>query len=250
MSSRVAEQFGRSAAAYVQSPVHASGPDLTAISELASKRHFTNALDLGCGGGHVSFALAPHVARVTAYDLSPEMLQAMSAEAATRGHTNIVATLGVAERLPFDSASFDLVVSRFSAHHWQNVPVGLAEARRVLRADGLAIFIDVYAPEDPLLDTFLQTVEMLRDPSHVRDYSVSQWQQMLKAAGFRPEQPRVRKLATEFTSWIARMSTPDVLAQAILKLQGEVPDEVRKHFGIMPNGDFELDAMFLEAVPH
>ena len=40
------------------------------------------------------------------------------------------------------------------------------------------------AREDYAQDTFLQTIELLRDPSHVRDYRISEWRDMLAAAGF------------------------------------------------------------------
>lgn len=70
--------------------------------------------------------------------------------------------------------------------------------------------MDIVAPETPLLDTLLQTVEVLRDASHVRDYRVSEWQAMLTAAGFRPGTPRTWKLPMAFDSWIARIRTPQV----------------------------------------
>ncbi|WP_163311821.1 class I SAM-dependent methyltransferase, partial [Enterobacter cloacae] len=86
---------------------------------------------------------------------------------------------GRAERLPFDDAAFDIVATRFSAHHWYDVRKGLAEARRVLKPGGKLVIVDIVAPEVPLLDTLLQTAEVLRDVSHVRDYRVSEWQAML-----------------------------------------------------------------------
>ena len=110
--------------------------------------------------------------------------------------------------------SFDLVVSRFSAHHWHDVARGLAEARRVLAPTGSAVLVDVVAPEEPLLDTFLQTIELLRDPSHVRDYAPSEWRALLEAAGFAIEGETARRLPLEFASWIARMKTQAIAKRA------------------------------------
>ena len=40
--------------------------------------------DLGCGGGHVSYNVAPHADLVFAYDLSHEMLHTVSKTASQR----------------------------------------------------------------------------------------------------------------------------------------------------------------------
>jgi ubiquinone/menaquinone biosynthesis C-methylase UbiE len=49
---------------------------------------------------------------------------------------------GAAEDLPFDSASFDLVVSSMSFHHWADQRAGLGEIRRVLAPGGLFALAD------------------------------------------------------------------------------------------------------------
>src|SRR5690606_4010542 len=127
--------------------------------------------DLGCGGGHVSLRVAPHVAKVSAIDLSAEMLAAVERVAAERKLANVTTRRCAAEALPFADASFDVVLSRFSAHHWSDLDAGLREARRVLRRGGLAMLVDSISPGSPLLDTHLQAMEVLRDPTHVRNYS-------------------------------------------------------------------------------
>ena len=98
----VGGQFGARAAAYLGSAVHAQGADLQALAALVQGRREARVLDLGCGGGHVSYHVAPHVREVVAYDLSPEMLEVVARAAAQRGLGNIVTRQGVAEhcRLP------------------------------------------------------------------------------------------------------------------------------------------------------
>jgi 2-polyprenyl-3-methyl-5-hydroxy-6-metoxy-1,4-benzoquinol methylase len=54
-------QFGPQAQSYVTSAVHASGPDLDRIDAIAREHACGRALDLGCGGGHVSYRIAPHM---------------------------------------------------------------------------------------------------------------------------------------------------------------------------------------------
>jgi SAM-dependent methyltransferase len=243
----VVSQFGSQAADYVTSIVHAQGADLDEIRRVAGERRVLRALDLGCGGGHVSFALAPLAGEVVAYDLSVEMLDAVRSTAAQRGLANVTTACGAAETLPFDDASFDLVATRFSAHHWRDIASGLAQARRVLKPGGTAIFVDVVAPEAPLLDTFLQTIELLRDPSHVRDYAPGEWRTLLAGAGFTLEDVTLRRLPLDFASWIARMRTPQTRADVIRSLQAEMADEVRAYFEVTPAGDFTVDTMHVRA---
>jgi ubiquinone/menaquinone biosynthesis C-methylase UbiE len=245
----VSAQFDPRAAAYVSSATHAQGEDLQRLAAMAAGHGEDRALDLGCGGGHVAFALAPHVKEVVAYDLAPAMLQAVAKEAARRGLTNIATRQGVVEALPFPEATFDLVATRFSAHHWHDLYAALREARRVVRPTGRAAFIDAISPGTPLLDTYLQAVELFRDPSHVRDYSAAEWTEALDRTGFRLVAASTRRLPIAYQPWIDRMMTPAVQAQAIRAVQGVMPEEVVRHFEIAPDGSFVLDVLMLEAVP-
>ncbi|MDP4004486.1 class I SAM-dependent methyltransferase [Methylobacterium sp. NEAU K] len=248
-ASHVVDQFGAQASAYVTSAVHAAGADLDRIGALIRGMPGSRALDLGCGGGHVAFAAAAAGATVTAYDLSTEMLAAVAAEAGRRGLDRIEIRPGAAESLPFADAAFDAVLTRYSAHHWRDVPAALAEARRVLKPDGLLVVCDIASPEEPLLDTHLQAVELLRDPSHVRDYRMSEWRRMLEAAGFAAGATLETRPRMEFASWIARMRTPPVNAAAIRALQAAAPEEVTAHFGIEADGSFLIDSVLIEARP-
>jgi 2-polyprenyl-3-methyl-5-hydroxy-6-metoxy-1,4-benzoquinol methylase len=85
-----AKQFGSTAQHYLTSKVHAVGPDLERLTQLASRSRAVQALDLGCGAGHTSFALArAGAARVIAYDLASEMLDVVAREARSRGYAQI-----------------------------------------------------------------------------------------------------------------------------------------------------------------
>ncbi|MFG1416398.1 class I SAM-dependent methyltransferase [Xanthobacter sp. V0B-10] len=243
----VAQQFGPQASAYVASPVHAQGPDLAALAALLERERPGRLLDLGCGGGHVSFTAAPFVAEAVAYDLSGAMLAAVAEEATRRGLGNVATARGVAEALPFADGSFDAVASRYSAHHWRSLHGGLSEARRVLKAGGRAVFMDVAAPVWPVADTFLQAVELLRDPSHGRDFSRPEWEAHLAAAGFVVEETREHRLRLEFSSWVARIRTSALHADAIRSLQQGASAEVARHFEIEPDGSFTVDTLSLVA---
>jgi len=244
----VQNQFGSRANAYVASPVHASGADLQRIAAIAAAKTPTHSLDLGCGGGHVAYAMAPNAARVTASDLSPDMTAAVAAEAVWRSLPNIETCCASSAALPFGDGSFDMLACRFSVHHWQDVPAGLKEARRVLRTGGVAVFADVTAPAMAAADTHLQAVELLRDPSHVRDYSEVEWRAMLTENGFAITAITNGRLRMDFADWTARMRTTPDRAAAIRTLQGLASSEVARHFAIEPDGSFTIDTILIEAV--
>jgi SAM-dependent methyltransferase len=243
---RVVEaQFGPRAKAYVESAVHSQGADLEAIGTLAHGAEL--ALDLGAGGGHVSYTLARHASRVIAADLSSEMLAAVARTAREKGLSNIETAEAPAEHLPFEDATFDFVASRFSAHHWRDFDAGLREARRTLKRGGRAAFVDAYAPGQALFDTHLQAIELLRDHSHVRDYTSAQWLDTLGRSGFAVEVCRTWRLRMDFPVWIARMQTPDENMRAIRALQIAASAETKAHFAIEPDGSFFLDVLLIEA---
>jgi ubiquinone/menaquinone biosynthesis C-methylase UbiE len=244
----VTGQFGPRANAYVESAVHAAGEDLAALEALIGQAAPGRALDLGTGGGHVAYLLARHGGDVAAVDLSADMLAAVAQSAKAKGLTNIATHRASVDKLPFADSSFDFIVSRYSAHHWRGFEGGLREARRVAKPGALVILMDVFTPGEALLDTHLQSVELLRDTSHVRNYTLAEWAAALVRAGLAAKSVRTWRLHLDYQSWIARMRTPPVFAEAIRALQKAAPDEVRRHFAIKDDGSFTIDTMMIETL--
>lgn len=114
----VQRQFNQVAANYSTSSVHAKGRDLEEMVSAVPLTGREQILDAGCGTGHTALAFAPHVAQVVALDFTEGMLAQGRQLAAERGLSNVEFRLGDVEKLPFAAAQFDLVVSRYSAHHW------------------------------------------------------------------------------------------------------------------------------------
>ncbi|GBQ32623.1 class I SAM-dependent methyltransferase [Gluconacetobacter sacchari] len=242
-NSFAARHYGERAADYVSSAVHHAGADLDEIEQAVAGKGFKRVLDLGCGGGHVGYRVAPHVGEVVACDVTPDMLEAVSRTARERGLANVTTRQAAAEALPFADAGFCAVLCRFTAHHWQDMERGLREARRVLKPGGLAVFADVAAPGQALCDSWLQSLELLRDISHVRDFTVSEWVSALGRAGFAMQGITPRRLRMDFAPWVARTRTPPERILAIRSLQDAAPDEVRAHFEIEEDGSFTLDTV-------
>lgn len=243
----VEKQFGSQASAYLSSAVHAAGRDLQRLSERLSGFPQAKVLDLGCGAGHASFVAAGQVAQVTAYDLSSQMLDVVKQAAKDKGLKNIVTAQGYAEVLPFDEGTYDVVISRYSAHHWHDVGQALREIKRVLKPGGVFIMMDIMSPGHPLRDIWLQTIEALRDTSHVRNYSSGEWFSMVNEAGLITDSLIADRLALEFSSWVTRMRTPEALCTAIRLYQESASQEVKAYFELQDEGSFISDTLMLEA---
>src|SRR3954451_16420472 len=95
------------------------GPRLVDALETAAG---ARVLDVAAGTGNASIPAARRGARVTASDLTPELLEAGRRRAAVQG-AELEWVDADAERLPFDDASFDVVMSAigvmFAPHHQQ-----------------------------------------------------------------------------------------------------------------------------------
>lgn len=125
--------------------------------------------------------------------------------------------------------------------------LALREVRRVLKPGGHALMIDTAGSETPLLDTHLQAVEILRDPSHVRDYSTQEWLTLFREAGFAATLRKQWPVAIEFFSWTERQRTAPERVAAIHALWKAAPDEVRTFFEVQPDGSFTLQKILIAA---
>lgn len=244
---RVDKQFGEQAKAYLTSAVHAQGPDLNYVAERLASFPQAEVLDLGCGAGHVSFMAAPLVKSVTAYDLSEQMLNVVKTTANERQLTNLFTQHGTAEVLPFADNSFDIVTSRYSIHHWHDVGKSMREVRRVLKPNGMAILMDVISPGVAVFDIWLQTVEALRDTSHVRDYTAGELIGLIGEAGLILNYAQRHRLPLNFDSWITRMRTPSHFVEAIRAYQQQADNDSNNYFALQADGSFIADMLIIEA---
>jgi ubiquinone/menaquinone biosynthesis C-methylase UbiE len=238
----VHDQFDPQAQAYLTSAVHAAGPDLARARHLVGQVAAADdvGLDVGCGAGHLSFALASVLSRVVALDPSEGMLATVLEAAAGKGLANVYTQHGAAELLPFADASFDLVATRYSAHHWGGLDRAMREIRRVVRPGGHVLVIDTEGAASALVDTHLQAMELLRDRSHVRNRSESEWREQFRAVGIELLEYASWPTRLEFASWVARMRTPPATIATIRTLQREAPMEVRDALAIEADGSFTL----------
>jgi SAM-dependent methyltransferase len=221
---RVREQFGRNVRGYRDDALFAAGDDLRRLVALAGPTGSERVLDVGCGAGHTALAFAPHVREVVGVDVTPEMVATAAELARSRGLDGASFVVAAAEALPFPDRSFDLVTCRFAAHHFADLKRALAEAARVLVPTGAFLLVDHVAPEDDEQDAFVNTLDRLRDPSHVREWRLSELEGAFAEAGLGFTLVDTWALPLELESWFRRAGTPpDARAEVVALLQGAGP---------------------------
>lgn len=228
----VRDQFGRTAAAYAASALHARGTDLARLVELLALRGDEQILDVGTATGHTALYLAPHAGHVTGIDMTPAMLEMARGLAAERGSANVTFVEGDAEQLPWGDGTFDVVTCRVCAHHFPDVARAVREMARVLRPGGRVAIVDNYAPATEELDRFINTLETVRDASHVREYTLLEWHSFFRQARLAVVAEDLGEMEIDVADWVARAQTsPAAIARVHALLHG-APPEARDAFSI------------------
>jgi ubiquinone/menaquinone biosynthesis C-methylase UbiE len=235
---KVQDQYGKQAQLYSISRTHSTGDTLQLLVDMADLSGSERVLDVATGTGFCAMAFAARVAEVTAYDLTPEMLGEAARLAAERGLINLTCRQGAAEDMPFDDRSFDVVTSRVAPHHFESMERFLAEAFRVLKAGGQLLIADTAAPDEADADLWENEVELLRDPSHVRDYTRAEWHDFVTTAGFVDVDVDFRsETHLTFNDWITRSGTPPDVVERLRGLFEGAPPAALQAFAIEHQGD-------------
>ena len=185
------------AQAYRESEAHRRGRDLDLIVEWATGAK--TALDVATGGGHVARRLREAGLEVVSSDPAPGM------------QPDVVCR---AEHLPFADGSFDVVVTRVAAHHFDDVQQAVVEMARVA-ATAVLIVDNAFMGED------VEEAEKLRDPSHVRNYSEAEWRSFVEAAGFRVAEVQYFEKPIELQPWLDRCGCEGEDAARVIELLGD-----------------------------
>jgi len=235
---KVQTQFAKNAQKYVESESHARGIDLPLMLEWLQPDSNWNVLDVATGGGHVAKNLSPYVHHVYATDLTKEMLAIAASH--LKQERNIQFVVADAEALPFLDEAFDLVTCRIAAHHFPHPRNFIKEVARVLKPGGLFLFIDNVAPEDWEKALFLNTFEKLRDVSHARCLSISEWKQLADDVSFVVIKENRRKKTLNFPNWVDRTVNSKEQKERVEHFMFTAKEELRSYFKITRDS-FVLD---------
>lgn len=157
-------------------------------------------LELGCGTGYFTRALAATGAQITAIDISPELLEVARRDCPQDGVTFEVQN---AYALSYEDETFDSVVGSSVLHHLE-IDSALHEIQRVLKASGVIYFTEpnMMNPQIALQKNIPAIKKRLGDSPNETAFFRWPLQRRLEGAGFRDV------LVTPFDFLHPRLSIP------------------------------------------
>ncbi len=192
----MSDVWSERAEAYRTSTIHASGDDLDLVVAWCEPAEGVTVLDVATGGGHVARRLRERGATVVTVDPAP----GMEAD-----------TTAPAESLPFADRSFDAVACRIAAHHFTDAKAAVREMARVAK-DRVVVCDNTFVSEAS------EEADRLRDPSHVRNYSVAEWHALFEAAGLQVTAERFLERPLELEPWLSRVGCAGAEAARVREL--------------------------------
>jgi ubiquinone/menaquinone biosynthesis C-methylase UbiE len=200
----ILDQFTRQAQPFNTAASIADEAALRLLIEAARPGPDDTLLDVACGGGLVVCAFAPHIRHATGIDLTPAMLDRARALAAEKHLANVTWQQGDVGSLPYGDGRFDIVVTRFSVHHFVDSGAVLREMVRVCAPGGRVVLVDMYASADPVKAAAFNRLEKLRDPSHVRALPLEELTGLFVECGLPRPQTSFYELRDEVHRLLAR----------------------------------------------
>ena len=101
-------------------------------------------LDVACGPGLITCALAKVARQLTGIDITPAMIEEARKRQQSMGLAKVEWRIGDALPLPFADANFSKVITRYSFHHFLEPEAVLAEMVRVCQPGGEVGIVDVF----------------------------------------------------------------------------------------------------------
>jgi ubiquinone/menaquinone biosynthesis C-methylase UbiE len=186
---------------YRESAAHREGEDLDLVVEWSAGAK--TALDVATGGGHVARRLREAGIDVVTVDPAP----GMEPDVVSRG-----------EDLPFAEDSFDVVVCRVAAHHFDDVEKAVHEMARVSRDRVIVV-------DNLFLDERAEEADKVRDPTHVRNWTEEEWRELFASASLEIEEVRRLPKPIEVEAWLERAATPEADAERVRELLADRIDD-------------------------
>jgi ubiquinone/menaquinone biosynthesis C-methylase UbiE len=188
-------------------------------------------LDLAAGTGAIAQIFAGKVRSICALDLSARMLK--HATELLGDATDVSFVIADGQRSCFLTRTFDLIVCRNGLHHFADPLLGLHEASRILKPQGVLVLIEPVAPNDVAKGAWSELFR-IRDKGRHPDFyfTTHQLGTFVKKTGFEVEAIEERILAVRMSNWLATgCLSPQDLEQVYWVLE-HLPPKTREYLGV------------------
>jgi SAM-dependent methyltransferase len=232
----IREEFTHQSRSFGTAAAMTSAQTLGALIDLVPAEPQSRWLDVACGPGLISRAMASRVGFVSGVDLTPAMIEEAQRRAREDGADNVDFALGDATALDLPDASFDGAITRLSLHHVPAPARVVAEMGRVVRPGGWVLLSDIAADGDGEAVAWGEEIERLRDPSHWACATPERLRRMGAAAGLELEHEELVQVDIDFDDWLARGTAGPAAAELIGRLLAEQPSGA-EGFRVVERGD-------------
>ena len=217
-------EFTHQSSSFGTAAAMTSAETLGALVELVPEDTGAEWVDLACGPGVVTRAIAGRVGSVRGFDLTPAMVAEAERRAREEGVGNVDFAVGDATATGLPDASFDGAITRLSLHHIPGPARVVAEMARLVRPGGCVLVSDIAADSDGEAAVWREEIERLRDPSHWACVTPERLRSMGEAARLKLESERLVPIEIDYEDWLARGSGGLAAARLIDELFAQRPE--------------------------
>lgn len=203
---------------------------LDLLVDLARPTSHDTVLDFACAAGIAGFAVAAEVRSVEAADELPDLLDEGRRLAGELGHDNVSFTLVDLYALPYDDASFSLIVCRNAFHRLPEPAGALAELLRLVSRGGRIVIVDPVV--DELTDRAYNDLARLREPAHRRHYRPEEIEQLAVVAGLRVARTGEARRTTDLEYWLQAAAVPPPKVTLIRDRFARLPVDVQARMDV------------------
>ena len=213
----IVEQFTKQAVPFAEMPIHDGEDTNRLVIETAGIGPDDTVLDVACGPGLITCAVANVARHVTGIDITPAMIEEAKKKQAAMGLKNMEWSVGDVLPLPFPESSFSAVITRYSFHHFLEPEAVLTEMVRVCQPGGRVAVVDVFMSTPEQAEAY-DRMEKLRDPSHTRALLLAELTGMFHDAGLTEMKTAFYKLDVELERLLTASCTKANDAQVVRRI--------------------------------
>lgn len=204
----VQKEFSRQAEPMAAAAAFSASDVLGRITLAVGTHPVPRLLDLACGPGIVTEAVAPLAQEIIGVDVTPKMIEMAEARVRKANFAHAKFQLAPAEQLPFADGHFNTIVTRLSFHHFVDLPLVLKELHRVLAPHGRLVVADIVSSADSAESKLHNALEILRDPTHIRMFPHAELLNHLRHSGFSIISETAWQQPRNFTEWASIVADP------------------------------------------